>query len=210
MTAPAPEACLVHARTAKYKGGTLIAEDVRDVPTHLRRLADPDGYRFEPCARCLHPVLHVHSYPERLLLADGGGGAPVVRIVVYICAHAACGATWRILPMFLARQLWRTWRTVGRVVEPVETPAPASAPTVPARTQRRWRARFASGARQLVVLLATCGGVVLTAIAVSIGLDATRAELVAAHARAASVAPEARLSTLAAIVHRLERGLRLV
>jgi hypothetical protein len=83
-------------------------------------------------------VLHVHSYPERLLLADSGG-APVVRIVVYICAHGACGATWRVLPLFLARHLWRTWRTVGRVVEPVETPAPASAPTVPQTSFRRSR-----------------------------------------------------------------------
>jgi hypothetical protein len=208
MAPPAPEACLVHSRTAKYKGGTLVAEDVRDLPTHLGRLADPDGYRLTSCARCLHAILHVHSYPERQLLADGG--APVVRIAVYICAHGACGATWRVLPLFLARHLWRTWRTVGRVVEPVETPAPASAPTVPARTQRRWRARFASAARQLVVLLATCGGVVLTAIAMRIGLDATRAGLVVAHGRAAAVAPEARLSTIAAIVHRLERGLRLM
>ena len=209
MAPPAAEACLVQSRTAKYKGGTLIAEDVRDVPTHLRRLADPDGYRQTACARCLHPVVHVHSYAERQLLADGGG-VPVVRVVVYICAHAACGATWRVLPLFLARHLWRTWRTVARVVEPAETPAPARAPTVPARTQRRWRARFASAARQLVVLLATCGGVVLTAIAMRVGLDATRAALVVAHARAAAVAPEARLSALAAIVHRLERGLRLM
>lgn len=60
------------------------------------------------------------------------------------------------------------------------------------------------------MLLATCGGVVLTSIAMGLGLDGTRAELVATHARAAAVAPEARLSALAAIVHRLERGLGLM
>ena len=29
----------------------------------------------------------------------------VVQVAQYICVAAGCGATWRILPMFLARQL---------------------------------------------------------------------------------------------------------
>lgn len=209
MAPPAAADCLVHARRGKYKGGTLVAEDVREVEAHLRRVADPDGYRPDACARCRHGVLHVHCYPLRLLLADGGND-PIVRVVQYICAHPDCGATWRILPLFLARHLWRSWPTVERVVEPAVTPARLDAPTVPARTRRRWRARFRSAARQLVVLLATAVAPVLTAIAMSVGLDATRAELVGAHAHGACVPPGARLATIAALVHRLEPGLRLM
>ena len=209
MTPPAPEECLVQARSGKYKGGTLVAEEVLDLVVHERRLTFPDGYRPEACPRCLHAILHVHSYPQRLLLGDGGGVA-AVRVVQYVCAHADCGATWRILPLFLARHLWRTWRTVGRVVEPAKTQGPRDAPTIPARTQRRWRERLASAARHLVVLFAASGGLLLTAIAVTVGLAATRTELVAAHAEATEVAPEARLAGIAAIVHRLSRGIRLM
>jgi hypothetical protein len=220
MVPPAAEECLVQGRVGKYKGGTLIAEDVGELGVHQRRMADPDSYRPGGCARCQHARLHVHSYPERRLLADGGG-APVVRIVQYICADTECGATWRVVPLFLARHLWRTWRTVERVVRPVEPPDLAEAtdsgrardgPPVPGRTQRRWRGRFSSAARLLLVLLATSGSAALSAIAVSTGLGATRGELVAAHARAARAtsAPGARLATLAALVHRLERGIRLM
>jgi hypothetical protein len=88
---------------SSFKGGTLIAEDVRDLDAHQRRLCDPDGYRPDRCPRCDHDVLHVHSYPERH--PRGEPGMPlVVQIAQYMCAAAACGATWRILPRFLALQ----------------------------------------------------------------------------------------------------------
>ena len=78
----------------------------------------------------------------------------VVRIIQYACAAPECGATWRILPMFLARHLWRAWKTVERVVLPAGMPRSAAAPPIPPRTEQRWRARFAASARMLVVLLA--------------------------------------------------------
>ena len=134
----------------------------------------------------------------------------VVRIVQYVCAAAECGATWRILPMFLARHLWRAWKTVERVVMPAGMPRSAAAPPIPPRTVQRWRTRFAASARMLVVLLAASGGVALEALASSVSLDASRAELTAAHADVARVAPSARLAALAELVHRLERGLRLM
>jgi hypothetical protein len=62
----------------------------------------------------------------------------------------------------------------------------------------------------LVVLLAASGGQSLEPIAARVGLDATRAELVAAHAELAGVAPGARLAAVAALTHRLERGIRLM
>jgi hypothetical protein len=207
MPPPAAEVCLVTARSAN-KGGTRIAEDVGDVATHLRRLAQHGGYRPDRCPRCLCTTLHVHSYPTRLLRADGGD-TPVVRVVQYICTRADCGATWRILPLFLARHLSRTWRTVERTVKPVDTPSPREGPTVPARTERRWRSRLACSARVVALLLTVSGSAALAAISTG-GLDSTRGDLVDRHAEAASIAPGARLATLAALVDRLEQGIRLM
>lgn len=209
---PDPESCLITSRVSRHKGGTLIDEDVRDLDTHTQRVCDPDGYRPASCPRCGYDVLHVHSYRERKPRGEVGM-PPVVVIVQYICSSAGCGATWRILPLFLARHLWRTWTTVERVVgldERVVEPAAAPVVPIPARTRRRWRARLAATARVLVVLLAVSGGAVLEGLAMRLGLDATRRDLAVAHAELAGLAAGERLSALAALVHRLERGIRLM
>lgn len=206
---PDPESCLVQSRVSRFKGGTLIDEDVQDLEAHERRLCDPDGYRPGRCPRCGHGVLHVHCYPERRPRGELGMPA-VVRIIQYVCASAECGATWRILPMFLARHLWRAWKTVERVVMPAGMTRSVAAPPIPPRTEQRWRTRFAASARMLVVLLAASGGVALEALASSASLDASRAELTAAHADVIHAPPSARLAALAELVHRLERGLRLM
>jgi hypothetical protein len=208
MAPPAAEDCLVQSRTDKYKGGTRIAEDVCDLAAHERRLAAPGGYCPEECARCFHRVLHVLCYPVRLLL--GEAEVRVIRIVQYICARDDCGATWRILPRFLARHLWRTWPTVERAVAPEDGPTARAAPRIPERTERRWRARLASAARVLVILLTTSGSMQLAAIGVGVGLEAPRMSLVVAYARAAGIAPGGRLAALAALVDRLQRGIRLM
>jgi hypothetical protein len=132
---------------------------------------------------------------------------PVVRIVQYICAGSDCGATWRILPRFLARHLWRAWTTVERVVEfgerAVETAATSAVP-IPARTRQRWRTRLAATARVLVVLLAVSGGAILEGLAIRVGVDATRRELVVAHADLAGLAAGEQMAAAAALVHRTE------
>lgn len=205
---PEPEDCLTQSRASRYKGGTLIVEDVRDLATHERRLAEPDGYRHDHCPCCGGRVLHVHDHPRRK--PSGEPGMPLeITLARYICADPECRATWRMLPAFLARHLWRMWPTVERTVKARAPPPPAPAP-IPRRTARRWRERLASAARQLVVLLATSGGVLLEAIAKEVGLVATRSELVDVHARMAATPPERRLADLAALVHRLERGIRLM
>jgi hypothetical protein len=209
---PDPESCLITSRMSRHKGGTLIDEGVRDLGTHARRVCDPDGYRPASCPRCGHGGLHVHCYRERRPRGEAGM-PPVVRIVQYICASADCGATWRILPRFLARHLWRAWTTVERVAEIDERaiePAAVPAVPIPARTRRRWRARLAASARVLVALLAVSGGAALEGLATRAGLDATRSELVVMHADLAGTAPGERLCALAALVHRLERGIRLM
>ena len=208
MTPPAAEDCLVQALSGKYKGGTRIAEDVCDLATHRRCLANPDGYRPASCLRCLATKLYVHCYVERLLYAEGT--VAVVRIVQYICAYADCRATWRILPFFLARHLRRTWPTVERTLRPADTPKPPDAPKVPERTARRWRARLAASARVLVVLLATSGSGLLASVGSSVGLDATRDQLVDGHTRSAHIMPGFRLAAVAALADRLERGIRLM
>jgi hypothetical protein len=207
---PEPEGCLTLSCVSRYKGGTLLAEDVHELAAHRQRLAARDPYRPEECHHCHGRVLHVHDYPERKPRGEPGL-PPAIRVVRYICAE--CRATWRILPAFLARHLWRAWRTVERTVgaSPVPRLDPSPAPKpIPKRTAGRWRARLASAARQLVVLLATSGGVLLEEIAKDTGVEGTRRELVDVHAQKAATPPGRRLADLAALVHRLRRGLRLV
>jgi hypothetical protein len=153
-------------------------------------------------------VLHVHCYPERHPRGEPGT-PPVVRVAQYICAADECNATWRMLPMFLARHLWRVWKTVERVALPGQPPPPTTR-SVPERTRSRWRARLAAAARVLVVLFAASGGLALEEIAARVGLDASRAGLVVAYAELADVAPDAQLAAVAALAHRLERGIRLM
>jgi Domain of unknown function (DUF6431) len=203
---PEPEDCLTRSRASRYKGGTQIAEDVRDLETHQQRLAAPGGYRLPWCPCCEGSVLHVHDYPRRKPIGEPGM-PPEITIVRYICA--ACRATWRILPAFLARHLWRVWRAVERTVS--EQGPPAAAPVrIPEQTERRWRSRVASIARQLVVLLAASGGELLEAVAKDVGHEAARSKLIDVHALRMETPPGRRLADLAALVHRLERGLRLM
>ncbi len=206
---PAPPQCLVCPYPSSQKGGTLIAEEVTDRATHDRRLRSPDGYRPRWCPHCGHGVLHVHDYPERKLFAepaDPEHPAGAVRVIRHECV--ACGATWRTLPAFLARHLWRSWSVVEAVT--VGAPPPADQPEVPERTQRRWAARLRSAAALLVQLLATSAQATLEKVASAVGLLATRQELVIAHGVQTGAARGWRLATLAALVHRLGPGVRLM
>jgi hypothetical protein len=112
--------------------------------------------------------------------------------------------------MFLARHVWRAWKTVERVALPGAVVSPSTAPPVPARTRCRWRSRLAATARVLVVLLAASGGLALEAVAAHVGLDASRAELVRIYAEQTGVMQGARLAAVATLAHRLERGIRLM
>jgi hypothetical protein len=224
---PQPEACLTTSRASRYKGGTIIAEDVWSPEEHIRRMSSPDGYRPEVCGRCGNDRLHVHDYLERKPL--GLAMLAALRIVRFICANPSCGATWRVLPAFLARHLWWVWRRVERATtSPAPTlPTPpatvsvtapsALGPTqglqprpVPERTRHRWLGRLESSARQLVVLLATSGTTAVKAVAEAVDLDATRMGVVEAYSAVCGITSGTRFASLAALVDRLERGIRFV
>jgi Domain of unknown function (DUF6431) len=201
------EACLVRLRSPTQKGGTLIAEEVTDHATHERCLCDPDGYRRRAfCARCGGRRMHVHDYRERVLRAELG--KPVTTIVRLLCV--ACEAIWQILPLFLARHLWRTWTVVRRALMPDPKPSSASErqpwPKVPARTVRRWRQRWLRPALALAQILATFGPA-WAALAIRLPVDATCADLVAAYAADQVGEP---LAGLAALINRLQPKVRLM
>ena len=133
----------------------------------------------------------------------------VVVVLQFRCALDGCGATWRILPAFLARHLWHAWKVVEQVVRPAP-PMTTTGPRVAATTRGRWLARLSSSARVLVAVLAISAGVVLERVAQRVGLMGTRSELVCVYVSMTVPPASERLSSLAALVHRLERGIRLM
>ena len=201
---PAAERCLVLSYASRgQKGGTLIDESVMDLAEHETRMRDPASYRPKEC-RCGGRTLHIHGRRERRMvgsaMADGGLGT--VTVMVFLCA--SCLATWRVLPAFLTRCLWRAWAVVEGVVAGTRR---ADEPRVPERTQRRWLARLAQTARVPGQVLATSGSATLREVAQGVGLDADRRGLAARYAvrfRTSLLAP------LAALLHRLSPGVRLV
>ena len=174
-----------------------MVEDVGDREAHERRRCDPDGYRPAACPACGHHKLHVHDYPERKRLA--------ITLVRYLCP--ICRATWRMLPLFVARMLWRSWPTVETATI---GPASPTAVRVPERTVRRWRARLRTAASSLVELLRKAGETALDAVAATIDATATRVRLVMAYVKMAAVPTGQKLSRLAATIHRLVPGVRLM
>jgi hypothetical protein len=201
---PAAERCLVFSYTSRgQKGGTIIDESVLDLAAHEARMREPASYRPREC-RCGGRTLHIHGRRERRMrgsaVADGGSGG--VTVMVFLCT--SCVSTWRVLPAFLARHLWRAWRVVEEVVTGTRR---ADAPPVPKRTQARWRARLAQTARVPGQVLATSGSVALREVVQGSGLDVDRGALAARYSerfRTSLLAP------LAALLHRLSPGVRLV
>jgi hypothetical protein len=186
----------------------LVAEAVTDLAEHERWLR-LDAYRPVGCPRC-GEVCHAHQLRVRLLL---GQPQPSTEVATYRCAdRERCGAVWRVLPALLARHLWRAWPTVERAVsEPVagEVQEHGEVPSfvTPTRTLQRWRARLATSAALIVAVLATAMDVPEHAVvAERSGYAATRAEIVEIARREIG----GRHGKLAAIVHRLAPGVRLM
>ncbi len=206
---PPAEAILDGSRVSRYKGGMLIAEDVSELAEHLARLANVDLYRPGWCARCGHDRLHVHGRAERHPRGDPSL-PPVIQVLVFCCASAECEATWRILPRFFARHLWHAWQAVEGIVRPPAAgEAQVAAVPISVRTVGRWQSRLSSSGRMLAVLLAIAGGL-LAEIASKSGLSCTREDVLDAFVETVAPVAGLRLSALAAVLHRLERGIRLM
>jgi predicted RNA-binding Zn-ribbon protein involved in translation (DUF1610 family) len=203
---PQAEACLQVRYPSSQKGGTLIDERVVDLETHERMLAT-GGYRPEDCPACGERVLHVHDYRSRLLLADPACSVQVVR---FLCPK--CGATWQVLPAFVARCLWRSWPVVETAVEQPdsESAAATAEPVVPPRTRRRWLVRLRASAALLVVILGTAEQPELTELAGAVGLEGTRSALVGEYTTQRHPPHGQRLAQVAALAHRLAAGVRLM
>ncbi len=204
FSSPPPRAapCLTRNRSSSQKGGTLINESVTDLETHNRWMLDPDRYRPSECKKCHHDTVHMHNRRSRVLLGDPAGA--VILIAIYLCI--GCHATWRILPRFLARHLWRRWNVVEAqtVLE-----LPRSWPKVPGRTRRRWLLRLRSSADVLVQLFASSASQGLESVASSSGLKSTRATFAKTYSAAVS-GDLAAFADLAAHIHRLLPGFRLM
>lgn len=181
---------------SSQKGGTVIIAEVQDPAEHARRVRDPDRYRPEQCRRCKHSILHVHDRRER---GDGHGG--VVVVLRFLCA--ACLAAWRVVPGFLALYLRRPWAEVEAAALGLADTAVPGAAAVPARTARRWRMRLAATAWDLLECLAEHRPSSLPA-------RPTRRDLVQAWTSASAPRPGHRLADLAALLHHLCPGVRVM
>jgi len=189
--------CQPYSSRSKQKGGTIIDETVVDLATHLRKILSPDEYRPKVC-RCGSNRFHVHARRERhpRQLVVKGEPVKVVTILVFLCA--ACSASWRVLPAFLARCLWRSWDVIER--ECLGKPS-GSAPPVPASTVQRWRVRLKQAARVPTQVFALAGNW-LRILAQRVGLEAARWQLLEAHGEG--------FAALATLLHRLAPGVRLM
>ena len=200
---PAAASCLLSSYASRggtgQKGGTLINETVIDLAAHEVMMKNPGSYRPAEC-RCGCTRLHLHDRRERV--ARGSEHA-VVTVVIFLCAK--CSATWRVLPAFLARCLWRSWEVVEAALFEGEA---AVAVPVPARTVQRWHARLTQTALAATQALATSGDPTLRVVAQGVGLAASKDALVKAYA--AAVEASSLLAPLAALLHRLCPGLRLM
>ena len=83
----------------------------------------------------------------------------------------------QVLPAFVARHLWRTWKTVEAIVVP---PEQRPRVVVPERTRRRWRARTSQPVRVVLHVLSSLRTTILAGLVAAVGLDGTRRALLAA------------------------------
>jgi hypothetical protein len=177
------------------------------------------GYRPRGCMRC-GGRMHIHEYRERVLAGDAEVST---EIALFRCAdRESCGAVTRVLPALLARRLWRSWRTVEAATSADRTEQAdagaregVSERAVAERTRRRWRARLGACAAVLVLVLGAASDAVgwFGDVVRAVGLEGARAQFVAAVTHAAPLPQPPRglrLGAVAALVHRLAPGVRLM
>ncbi|HVR72818.1 MAG TPA: hypothetical protein VMT52_00730 [Planctomycetota bacterium] len=204
---PPPAVCLTRSYASrKIKGGTVIAEDVLDLETHRKRLADPGAYRtaIGACWACGTSALHAHCFRERVLRPASVKEAAVTTTVrLFRCSRAGCGAVFTVLPLIIARHLWRLWKTVeDAATEKLE---------VPKSTRRRWLGRLRSSGSQLVQTLTSKASSLLSgSFRSALARVATRGDLVETFRSSLAERVLDSFAPLSAWIHRLEPGIRLM
>ncbi len=208
MTNPAPAACLNQLYSSKpnQRGGTLIAEDVTSLEEHRGWVPLIDAYRPKRCDHCQSDTLHGHGTRSRpLRMGDGWVSSEEIRR--YRCVN--CGAIWQVLPGPIARHLHHPWDVVQEAVEGAEAVSPTGRKVrrrVAARTLSRWARRLTMSALVLVQLYAAS----VEEPVLVLDEVTSRGELVDALAAVEMVEPSHKISEVAAWVHRLGPGYRLM
>ena len=208
MISPAAPAYLTatYASKPQQRGGTLIAEEVRDLEAHRRRMTE-DMYRPSGCPRCGR---FVHVLDQRTRTLRDQPDCAEADIPRYRCRP--CHAVWQILPGVIARYLHRTWSAVQSALaaagEVRATGAEWRVRRKPS-TLNRWRQRLCSSALALTQALSAAGAVVAAVVQVT-GIDCSRSELLDALSQRGLLEPRHKLQQLAGWVHRIAPGLRLM
>ena len=111
-----------------------------------------------------------------------------------------------------SRRLWQRALALLTILSLISACAEdLTAPTpVPKRTQQRWRARLRSWAITLVQLFATSFAEPLVRLALTVGHDGSREDLVHAYVAQGAERASNPLAALAGHIHRLMPGLRLM
>jgi hypothetical protein len=203
--------CLTKSYESRgVKGGTVIADDVWDAATHAKKLLDPDGYRhyIGACWACGCGKVHALCFRTRTLRpADPSAPGVVEDVRLFRCPQVGCGAVYTVLPVFIARHLWRDWQTVEE--------ACAGRQDAPGRTTERWLGRLGSAARQLVqrfraTVLETLNRIASQDWVTTLSENLTRWGFIAVLQGAGAVAVPHAFAQVAAWVHRVEAGVRLM
>jgi hypothetical protein len=159
--APPPETpCLYRPYPSSQKGGTLVAEAVRDFATERALMCSPDGYWPACCPTCGHGLMHSHDSRTRLCQLEDA--PPVIEIARHRCAHPDGGARWQTLPGFLARHLHFKWHRVEHACGGRADRTRGRRPSI--WTVARWCSRLRSSASRLVRLFAGAGRPVRTVV----------------------------------------------
>jgi hypothetical protein len=151
----------------------------------------------------------VHDYRERKILE--ALLVLIVRVVRFVCANSDCRATWQVLPAFMPRHLWWTWRTIEQETTTDSTEETDNSERGPStRTRQRWLQRLRASAGQLLRLLMARAQHSVRAVVGKLGVEASRAQLVASLQGVMSVSSGRRYGTVAALIDDMERGVRLM
>jgi hypothetical protein len=133
--------------------------------------------------------------------AESGVSPEVIEIRLYLCPF--CAAVFTVLPAFVARHLWRAWKTVEDCACGKRRP--------PRSTLIRWLARLCCDASQLLqIFLASAQGLADRAFLKRLAVSRTRRDLVQTVASSLAVAAGRVFGFVGAWIHRLAPGVRLM